>query len=170
MTGLVAWAEGLARINRLLGRAVAWSALAMALIQFASVVLRYAFGTSYIFVEESLLYLNALLFMVGSGYTLLVDGHVRVDIFYGEASPRHRAWVDLLGVLVLLVPGCLAILWFTWPSVAQSWAILEGAISVGGIPASFLLKSLMPVFTVLLLLQGAALALRSLATLTEPAA
>ena len=87
-------------------------------------------------------------------YTLWAGGHVRVDIFYAKLSPRGQALVDIFGHLVLLAPSLIVLLVYSWPMVRRSWAILEGPISVGGIPASFLLKSLIPAFCVLLLIQG----------------
>lgn len=156
---------GLDRINAAVGAVVMWFAVGMMLIQFAIVLLRYVFGMSFIFVAEAEMYLHAGLFMLGAGYTLLHDGHVRVDIFYGTASPRRKALIDLLGTVVFLLPTCGVILAYTWPYVRRSWAILEGPISVGGIPASFLLKSLIPAFAVLLIVQGLAMALRNLAVL-----
>lgn len=156
---------GLDRINAAVGAVVMWFAIGMVLIQFGFVVLRYVFGMSFIFVAEAEMYMHAGLFMLGAGYTLLHDGHVRVDIFYGSASPRRKALVDLLGTVFFLVPTCLVLLIYTWPFVRNSWEILEGAISVGGIPASFLLKSLIPAFAVLVLVQGLSIALRSLAAL-----
>lgn len=164
------WIAPIERVNLAIGRTVRWIVLAMVLIQFGTVVMRYVFGTSAIWVQESVLYLHAALFTLGAGYTLVVDGHVRVDIFYGEASDRRRAWVDLVGSAVFLVPGCLAILVLSWRSMVRSWAILEGPISVGGIPASFLLKTLVPLFAVLLLVQGVAMALRALLVLRGAAA
>lgn len=165
---LEAIGRGLDAINRTVGLSVRWLAVLMLLVQFSIVVLRYVFGTSFIAMQESVVYLHAALFMLGAGYTLLVDGHVRVDIFYGEAAPKRKAVIDLFGVIVLLVPSVLAILYVTWNFVASSWEILEGPMSVGGIPALFVLKSLIPAFAVLVLLQGAALALKSLATLLLP--
>jgi TRAP-type mannitol/chloroaromatic compound transport system permease small subunit len=153
--------------NARIGDAVRWCALAMALLQFTLVLLRYVFGVSYVWATESVLYLHAALFMLGAGYTLLVDGHVRVDIFYAKMSARGRALVDLGGALSLLGPSMAALLWWSWPSVRRSWAMLEGSISVGGLPASFLLKTLIPAFCVLLLLQGLSLAIRSLHRLTS---
>ncbi|MEM9107485.1 MAG: TRAP transporter small permease subunit [Pseudomonadota bacterium] len=160
-------ADSLDTINRLVGSVVRWFALAMMLLQFLVVLLRYIFGFSDIALNESVLYLHAGLFMLGAGYTLLVDGHVRVDIFYAKASPRRRALIDLCGHLFLLTPAMLVILYWSWPSVRNSWAILEGPISVGGIPASFLLKSLIPAFCVLLLVQSIACLLRNLIQLRE---
>ena len=161
-------ADALDAINRWTGRAVRWLALAMVLVQFAVVVLRYVFGVSSIAVNESVLYMHAALFMLGAGYTLLVDQHVRVDIFYAKAPQRRQAQVDLFGHLVLLIPAMAALLYWSWPSVANAWAILEGPISVGGIPASFLLKSLIPAFCVLLIVQSLACILRIAATLAGP--
>jgi len=152
-------------INDLVGRWVRWLAVALVLVQFFVVVLRYVFGTSFMAAQESIIYIHAVIFMAGAGYTLLKDGHVRVDIFYGEASRRTRALVDLFGSLFLLIPSCLVLFYYTWGFVVQSWRILEGPISVGGIPAVFLLKSLIPIFGGLLLLQGISMALRNLLVL-----
>lgn len=165
-------AEKLDRVNRAVGALVRWLALAMVLVQFGTVVLRYVYGISFIFMNETVLYMHAALFMLGAGYTLLVDAHVRVDIFYGVLGTRGKARIDILGALCLLLPSTLMIAWFSWPSVRNSWAIMEGAISVGGIPASFLLKSLIPAFCALLVVQGLACLLRDLARLgeAEPAA
>lgn len=159
-------AERLDRVNRLTGHAVRWLALLMVLVQFAIVLLRYVFGVSFIWLNESVLYMHAAFFMLGAGYTLLVDEHVRVDIFYARAGPRGRALIDVLGHLVLLMPAMIVLLVWSWPSVRNAWAVLEGPVSVGGIPASFLLKSLIPAFCVLLLVQGLARLLRDVVRLT----
>ena len=164
MTGL---ADGLDAINRAVGQCVRWLAVAMVLLQFAIVLLRYAFGISFIFLDEGVLYMHAALFMLGAGFTLLIDGHVRVDIFYSRWSRLGRARLDGLGAAVALIPGSLAIAWFATPFVVNSWRNLDGAISVGGIPASFLLKSLIPGFCLLLALQGLACLLRDFARLRE---
>ena len=141
-------------INRTVGSVVRWFALLMVLIQFSLVVLRYVYGVSFVFLNESVLYLHGALFMLGAGYTLLVDGHVRVDIFYARIGARGRAMIDILGHLCFLFPSMAILLLYSWPSVRRSWSILEGPISVGGIPASFLLKSLIPAFCVLLIVQA----------------
>lgn len=153
-------ADGLDWVNRLTGLAVMWLALAMVLVQFAVVLMRYVYGFSSIFVNEGVLYLHAGLLMLGSGYTLWAQGHVRVDVIYARLSARGRAWIDLAGHLLFLGPSLLVILYWSWPMVRRSWAIYEGAISVGGIPASFLLKSLVPAFCVLLLVQGVSALIR----------
>lgn len=162
-----ALADRLDLVNRWVGNVVRWAALLMMLLQFAIVLLRYVFGVSEIALNEGVLYLHAALFMLAAGYTLQVDGHVRVDIFYAKATPRTRALIDLFGHLLLLMPSVSIILYWSWPTVRSSWAILEGPISVGGIPALFLLKSLIPAFCVLLLLQSVALVLRNVANLAS---
>lgn len=161
------WIARLDAVNRTVGSGVRWLALAMVLLQFAVVLLRYVFGISFIFLNEGVLYMHAALFMLGAGYTLLVDAHVRVDIFYSRFGKRGKAAIDLAGTLGFLIPSLLMVLWFTWPSVRNSWAVLEGPISVGGIPASFLLKSLTPAFCVLLIVQGLACLLRDLLSFAE---
>jgi len=151
---MVRLADALDWINRAVGGVVMWLALAMVLVQFGVVLMRYVFGYSSIFINESVLYLHASIFMLGGGYTLWAQGHVRVDIFYARLSTRRKAMVDIFGHLALLGPSLLVLMYWSWPMVRRSWAILEGPISVGGIPASFLLKSLVPAFCVLLLVQG----------------
>lgn len=153
-------ADRLDLINRAVGAFTMWLGLAVVLLQFGIVVLRYVFGVSYIFLGEGVTYLHATLFMLGAGYTLLVGGHVRVDIFYSRLRSRGRAAIDIFGHLFLLAPSLIVLLYFSWPMVRRSWAIREGAMSVGGIPASFLLKTLVPVFCVLLLIQGTSALLR----------
>lgn len=158
-------ADALDQVNAWVGRVVRWLALLLMLAQFAVVVLRYMFGTSYIWGTETVLYLHAALFMLAAGYTLLIDGHVRVDIIYGSLGERGQAIINLLGTLVFLLPTCIVLLWFTWRFTANSWAIREGPLSVGGIPAAFILKTLIPAFALLLFTQGVSLALRSIVRL-----
>lgn len=154
-------------INRIIGNTVMWCALAMVLLQFMLVLARYVFGVASIFWSEGVLYLHGMIFMLGAGYTLLVQGHVRVDIFYSRLPLRGQAMVDIFGHLALLGPSTLILLYWSWPMVRRSWAILEGPISVGGIPASFLLKSLVPAFCVLLLIQALSALIRDLIRLRE---
>ncbi len=160
-------ARGIDELNERIGRFVAWAALLMVLVQFGVVVLRYVYGLSFIFMQESIVYLHAILFMLGAGYTLLHGGHVRVDIFYAAAKPRTKAWVDLIGVLIFLVPVCAILFTFSFPYVQSSWAVFEGSKETSGIQAVFLLKTVILVFAVLILLQGVALALRSILAIAE---
>jgi TRAP-type mannitol/chloroaromatic compound transport system permease small subunit len=159
-SGLARAAAALDGVVRGVGETARWAALAMVVVQFAVVVLRYVFGTSWIWLQELIVYFHAGLFMLGAAYTLQVDQHVRVDVVYARLGERARAWIDLAGTLLLLVPACLVIIAFSWRFTWRSWSILEGPLSVGGIPAAFLLKTLVPLFALLLLLQGVSLGLK----------
>ena len=153
-------ADTIDAINGAVAGVVRWFEQAMVLLQFGIVIGRYVFGVNAIWVQESVLYLHAALFMLAAGYTLLVDKHVRVDVFYAKASPEARRRIDIAGHLFLLLPSMAALAYWSWPSVRNSWKILEGPISVGGIEAVFLLKSLILVFCVLVALQSVAILLR----------
>jgi len=148
------------------GRTVAWLTLALVLVMFIVVVLRYAFSIGSIALQESTVYLHALVFLIGAAYTLRHDAHVRVDIYYCKMGVRARAWVDLLGTLFLLIPTCAFIAWVSWDYVSVSWSIHESSMEAGGLPGVYLLKSVMLVMAALLLLQGIALAIRNLLVLT----
>ncbi len=165
MTFLASLARRIDAVNDAVGRFTAWAALAMVIVQFAVVVLRYVFGVGSIMLQESVVYLHAILFMVGSGYTLLHGGHVRVDIFYRHAAARKKALIDLAGVVIFLIPVCLLIWWVSWPYVVNSWLIFEGSRETSGIQAVFLLKTVIPLFSALTLMQGISLAARSLIVL-----
>jgi len=147
-------ADLLDNINITVGRVVRWLVLIMVLVQFGIVVGRYVFGVNSIAIQESVLYLHATLFMLAAGYTLLMDKHVRVDVFYTKFSKRIRRRIDLIGHVFFLIPMMIGLLYWSWPSVINSWVILEGPISVGGLKAVYLLKSLIPAFCLLLLLQS----------------
>ncbi|HZD24869.1 MAG TPA: TRAP transporter small permease subunit [Alphaproteobacteria bacterium] len=165
MSGLLSVARAIDALNERFGRVVTWLALIMVLIQFIVVVMRYVFGLSSLFMQESIVYMHAIVFLAAAGYTLLHDGHVRVDIFYGGATARTRALVNLLGVLFLLLPMMVMTVLVSWGFVRASWAVLEVSQEGSGIPAVFLLKTFILVFAVVLFLQGISLAVHSLAVL-----
>ncbi|MEX1032865.1 MAG: TRAP transporter small permease subunit [Cellvibrionaceae bacterium] len=144
------------------GRLIAWLTLLMALAMGMVVVMRYGFGLNSIALQESVIYMHAAVFLLGTAYTLKHDGHVRVDIFYSRFSPVRKAWVNSIGGLVFLLPVCGFLLFTSWHFVATSWRIGEISTEPGGIPAVFLLKTLIPLAAVLLALQGVAEALRGL--------
>jgi len=154
-------ADRIDRLSAAVGRIVMWCLLFMVLAEFALVLMRYVLGVGSIWLQESVIYAHAALFMLAAAWTLSVDGHVRVDVFYADAPPRTKALVDLLGALLLLLPFALALVCLSFPYVARSWAILEGSRETSGLPAVFLLKTLIPLFAALLALQGAAQALRA---------
>ena len=148
-------------LNDRLGRVIAWCAVGMVLIQFSVVMLRYTFGYGSIMMQESVIYLHAILFMVGAGYTLLHDGHVRVDIFYRDATPAQRARVDLAGGLCFVLPVAVLIAWAAERYILSSWSVMEGSRETSGIQAVFLLKTTIWIFAVLIGLQGLAMAGRA---------
>jgi TRAP-type mannitol/chloroaromatic compound transport system permease small subunit len=154
------------RINSAIGRAAAWLCLAVVAVQFAVVLLRYMFGIGSIWLQESIVYSHAAMFLLVAAWTLKNEGHVRVDIFYAQASPRRKAVVDLCGALLLLIPFAVAILYFSWGYVARSWANFEGSREASGLPLVFVLKTIIPVFAVMLILQGIAQAIRAWSVLS----
>ena len=158
---LIALADQIDRLTTSVGRAAAWCVLFITLVQVVVVLLRYVFGLGSIWLQESIIYAHAALFMLAAAWTLRVDRHVRVDIFYAGTSARRKAWVNAFGTLVFLFPFCLALLWLSLPYVARSYAILERSREASGLPLVFALKSLIPLFAILLALQGMAQLIRS---------
>lgn len=145
------------------GRAVAWLVLAMTLIIAYDVSMRYLFQSGSVALQELEWHLFALVFMLGSAYTLKHDAHVRVDVVYRSRwmSPRTRALVDLLGTALFLVPFCVMVITGSIPFVENAYRMGEGSPDPGGLPHRYLLKAAIPVGFGLLLLQGVALMIRS---------
>lgn len=162
---LIAAADGIDRLTAAIGRGAAWLVLGMALLQFALVMARYFFSRGSIWLDESLIYAHAGLFMLTAAWTLQIGGHVRVDVFYAETSARTKAWIDLAGTLIFLLPFAAAVFWLSLPYVERSWAVLERSPEASGLPFVYLLKTLIPVFAVLMALQGIAQAVRACETL-----
>lgn len=152
-------------LTELSGRLLSWLTIAMMILLCLVVILRYGFELGSVALQESVTYLHATIFLLGSAYTLKHGGHVRVDIFYRNFSPRGKAWINSLGAIVFLLPLSIYILVFSWEFVAQSWHIGEVSSEPGGIPAVFLLKTLIPLMAVSLGLQAIAEILRSISVL-----
>jgi TRAP-type mannitol/chloroaromatic compound transport system permease small subunit len=169
MGGVLRLADAIDAATRGLGRAVKWLALAVVLLQFGVVVLRYAFSMSYVWAQESIVYAHATLFMLTVGYTFLIDQHVRVDVLYAGWSARRKALIDLIGVIVAVLPFCALVVWASWGYVAVSWRFGEGPMAVGGLPLVPFLKSLIPAMAILLGVQAFAIALRCVAVLAGAA-
>jgi TRAP-type mannitol/chloroaromatic compound transport system permease small subunit len=162
----IALADRIDRLNAAIGRTVAWACLLVVLVQFAVVVMRYAFGAGSIWLTETIIYGHAALFMLAAAWTLREGGHVRVDIFYADAGPHRRALVDLCGALFLLLPFMVVLLWFAVPYVTRSWSIMETSRETSGLPGVYLLKTLIPAFAILMALQGISQAIRAAHLLT----
>ncbi len=159
-------ADAIERLTASVGRSAAWCCLYVVGAEFAVVCMRYAFGLGSIKLQESVIYAHAGLFMLAAAWTLQAGGHVRVDIFYGQASPRTRALVDLIGALLFLLPFAAALAALSLPYVERSWTILERSREQSGLPFVYLLKTLIPVFALLMGLQGVAQTVRAALTLS----
>jgi len=160
MSALVGFIRGVDALNEWIGRTVSWLTLGCVLTCFAVVVLRYAFDLGFPWMQELYVWQHAAVFMAGAGYTMLHGGHVSVDVLYGKASPRRRAWIDIAGTLVFLFPWLAVVAIASAPFVLSSWSIREASSTAGGMPAVYLLKSLLWVFCGLLFVQGLALIAR----------
>lgn len=147
---------------------VSWLSLLMVLVTFVVVALRYVFDTGSIALQESITYLHASVFLIGAAWTMQQDAHVRVDIFYTNFSTQTKAWVDFLGSIFLMLPVMVFISWISWDYISASWAVMEGSREAGGLDGVFLLKTLILVFTSLLMLQGLIQTLESFLILTTP--
>lgn len=156
------------RASEALGRGAAWLSLALVLVVGLIVVLRYGFQIGSVALQESVMYLNGALFVFGTAYTLKVGGHVRVDVFYSRLSLRRRAWIDLVGALLFLLPAAVFVVLISWDYVAVSWRIREGSPESSGLPFVYLLKTLILLLGALLALQGVSELLKSLRILRGP--
>jgi TRAP-type mannitol/chloroaromatic compound transport system permease small subunit len=165
VAALAAFVRLVDRLNDTIGRGVAWLTLAMVLITFAVVILRYIYAIGWVWLQESYVWLHGIVFMLGAGYTLLHNGHVRVDIIYRTAGLRYKAVIDIFGSLLLLLPMVTVVALYSYGYVLDSWLKLEESREAGGLPGLFLLKSVILGFCVLLGLQGLALAGRSILSL-----
>ena len=154
------------RISTAIGQAASWLTLFMVVVTFIVVVLRYVFDIGFIWVQESIIWTHAVVFMLGAAYTLQAEEHVRVDVFYRNMSDRSRAWVDLIGVLIFLLPLCVFLAWNSIDFVTQSWSIGERSREPGGLPYPFfpMLKTVVLLMPMTVALQGISLFLRSLDT------
>ena len=157
-------------INESIGRFISWFVIAMVIITFLNVLMRYGFNFGLIAVQEVVVYLHAFVFMLAIAYTYKQDAHVRVDIFYENFSSKRKAWVNLLGSLILLLPFCGYLIFASWDYAYNSWQLLEGSREAGGLPLVFLLKTLVPLMPALLMLQGLSTICNSIITLKSDSA
>lgn len=151
---IIKLASYLEKITVWSGQLIAWLTLFMVFVTFTIVVLRYGFELGWIAMQESVVYMHALVFLIGIPYTLKNDGHVRVDIFYSKMSERSKAWVNVFGTVLLLIPVTVFIAWISWDYVTASWIMGEESGEAGGLPGVYLLKSTILLMTFLLLIQG----------------
>ncbi|MFZ7128402.1 MAG: TRAP transporter small permease subunit [Desulfobacterales bacterium] len=155
------------KISIYIGHTVSWMTLMMVLLTMYDVVMRYVFKAGSIWIQELEWHLFAANFMLAASWTLLRNGHVRVDLFYIRFNPKTKAWVDLIGSLLFLLPFCALIVYASIPFVSDSWAILEGSSDPGGLPARYILKTVIPLTFFLLALQGISEIIKNVATITS---
>jgi TRAP-type mannitol/chloroaromatic compound transport system permease small subunit len=175
LAGTPDWlADGLKRsaltidgVSTTIADAVRWAALALVVITAIIVVQRYVFGASSTKLQESVIYLHSLLFLLTSAAALLTGGHVRVDILYSKLSEKGRAWTDLAGIYLALIPMSWLILETSRTYVGGAWRILERSRESDGLPLVFLLKTAIPVFAIMMILQGLSMAARAALTLSN---
>jgi len=158
-------ANFLSGINEIVGRATAWLTSFLVLFMCFDVVRRYLFNQTAVWITELEWHVFALIFLLAAGYALKHDKHVRVDLFYAKFSPKGKAWVNLIGTLVFLIPWCWIIISSSYRYAYNSFMINEASPDPGGLPARYIIKFAITVGFVLLLLQAIALVLESLATI-----
>ena len=157
--------QNIDRFSQGVGHLASWLCLVMVLAMFATVMMRYIFGIGFIWFQESTLYMHGILFMLAAAYTLLVDGHVRVDIFYREIKPLRKSLVDFLGTYFLLLPVMYLTLDVALPYVENSWAVREGSKETSGLQALYVLKTAIIIFAWMMILQGLSQASKAALTL-----
>lgn len=162
LEGFVRWAEGL---NRMVGTVVSWMALGTVLVCFATVYTRYALNTNFTWLQDLYVWQHAAVIVLGAGYTMVVGGFVRVDIFYSKWTPRGRALSDMVQTVIFLIPFMAVCTWAFWTMVGNSYAADEMSPNPGGLTNYWLLKGTLLVFSALILLQAAAMIARSILVL-----
>ena len=148
-------------INRYIGEIISWCTLLMVLITVLVVVLRYGFNIGFIWMQESVRFMYAAVFLLCGGYTLLKDKHVRVDVLYLNLSTKNKAIIDLLGSIFLLLPVCFVIFYYSWSYVINSWEQMEGSIEERGLHLVFLMKTFIWAFAILVSLQSISIIINS---------
>jgi TRAP-type mannitol/chloroaromatic compound transport system permease small subunit len=151
-------------LNTRIGYAISWLSTVLVLVVCYDVFTRYFLRKSSVGVQELEWHIFAVLFLLAASYTLKVDNHVRVDVIYTQLSPRGKAWINMLGGLIFLIPFSILVIWASKGFISMSWAIQETSPDPGGLPYRYLLKAMIPVGFSLILLQGIALILRSFCT------
>ena len=165
MNHLLTIARLIDRTNELIGRGMGWVTVFMVIVVFLVVVLRYAFGIGWIWMQELYVWAHACAFMLGAGYTLLHNGHVRIDLIYRDATKLYKSLVDLCGCVLLAAPLVWVLFDRSFPIILRSWNMGERSAEAGGLPALYLLKSVIVGFCILFGLQVVSLSIRSFTAL-----
>ncbi len=150
------------QLNEKIGKWFGWVSTILVAVVCYDVFTRYLLRESSVAVQELEWHLFAVMFLIAAAYTLKHDRHVRVDVFYSRFSPRLKAWINLFGSIVFLIPFCLITVWASWNFVLNSFRIGETSPDPGGLPARYVLKAVIPLSFILILLQGISLISQSL--------
>ncbi len=142
------------KINIKIGKIFSWLLLFMVILTCVIVLLRYVFSIGYIWMQELVRFSYAIVFLACAAYTLAEDAHVRVDIVYSKLSDRGKAIINTIGTIIFLIPVCMAILYYSYNYVLNSWVQLEGSLEERGLHAVYILKSFIWVFAIMMILQG----------------
>ena len=164
MNALLAIARAIDVLNEHTGRAVRWLVLAVILIAAGNAVSLWLFHDSSNAWLEIQWYLFGAVFLLAAGYTHKHNGHVRVDVLFGRLPPRARAWVDISGALLFLLPVCALLIWLSWPDFISSWQSGERSSDAGGL-VRWPVRLLIPLGFTLLALQGIAETIKRIAFL-----
>ncbi len=162
MNGLKRYIKTIDWINEKAGMFAGWLTTLLVLNVFYDTIMRYAFNKGNIALQELEWHIFSAIFLIGAAYTLKYNGHVRVDIIYTKLNSKSKAWIDLIGTFVFLIPFCLVIIFSAKGFIMNSWAVREISPDPGGLPARYVLKAIIPAGFFLLLLQGLAQAFKSL--------
>ena len=152
------------QFNSFIGKSVAWFTTILVLLICTDVFMRYIFNFTKTWVIELEWHLFGLIFLLGAAYTFKKNRHVRVDLFYSKFSRKTKNIIDLLGTLLFLIPWCLIVIFTAWDYAMNSFSFKEGSPNPGGLPARYLIKSVISIGFILLLLQGVSLILKILFT------
>lgn len=160
------------RLSETIGRAMYWLVLGMVVLGAFNAVARYldrftGIGLSSNTYIELQWYFFSMVFLLGAAYTLKHDAHVRVDVMYGRLGPRGKAWINIAGVLLFLIPFCVLMIAVSVPAVMNSWAVLEMSPDPGGLPR-YPIKTIIPISFILLILQGISMLVRQITLLRLP--
>ena len=164
MSILIRISNTIDQINELAGKAVSWLLILMILNVFVVVILRYAFSYGTIWMQETYIWMHSIVFLLGAGYTLAYDGHVRIDLVYGKAGNRYRSIVNITCTLIFALPVLYFLFYSSLPFVKRSWSIYEKSAETGGLQGVFLFKSVILIFCILFGLQFIALVIKSITT------
>ncbi|USE38132.1 TRAP transporter small permease subunit [Endozoicomonas sp. SCSIO W0465] len=154
------------RFSDVLGKIAALLFILLVFNVFWDVVARYLFNNVSIGLQELEWHLFATVFMLGVPYALRTNGHVRVDLIYERLSIRHRAWIDLLGAIILLMPFALLVGYYGIGFAREAYELGETSGDPGGLPYRWIIKSVIPFTFFSIAISGLAMFLHSINVLT----